>query len=426
MSRRLTLVVIAVGAALGGYLLGALRPTTPLAPPRESVEARQLWTCGMHPQVLQDKSGLCPICGMALTPVGAGVESSAGGAGPAVTIDPVVVQNMGVRIAPVREGPLRFRLRAAGYLGEAEPRRHDVNLRVSGWIERLHIETEGSHVAAGDPLFDLYSPEIHVAVEELIAARRAGNAFAGAAARKLRLWGLGEAQIDRLARLDRAPTAITFLSPVHGHVVEKRVVAGAAVKAGARVLRIVDHSVLWLDAQVFEQDLPLVRLGQTATASFPGRPDERFEGRVVFIHPHVEDMTRAAAVRLEIANPALTLRPGMYGTIELVGERSPHAVQVPREAVIDTGEQQVVFVTAGEGRFEPRRVRMGTVGEEGEVEITDGLQPGETVVTSGQFLLEAESRFKEAIAKHLASQLARPPAESGPRPSAPMAPGHAH
>jgi multidrug efflux pump subunit AcrA (membrane-fusion protein) len=363
---------------------------------------------------------------MELTPVGAGMaETSAGAAGPTVAIDPVVVQNMGVRVATVVEGPLRTHVRAAGYVEEAEPRRHDVNLRVSGWVERLHADTEGMHVAAGDPLFELYSPELQVAIQELIAARRgtgdAATTVAGAAARKLRLFGLTDRQIEAFARLERAPATVTFLAPAHGHVVEKDVVAGAAVEAGRRVFRIVDHSVLWLDAQVFEQDLPLVRLGQEATATVPGRGGPPITGRIVFIHPHVDPMTRTARVRLEVPNPDLTLRPGMYASVELVAERAERTVQVPREAVIDTGTRQVAFVALPGGRFEPRRVTLGAAGEDGMIEVVAGLAPGETVVTSGQFLLDAESRFREAIAKHLEGR--RPPAGGGP---APAAPGHVH
>jgi Cu(I)/Ag(I) efflux system membrane fusion protein len=408
MSARLLVAIALVVGLAGGYFAGIRRGAPVVASPDGA--ARQLWTCGMHPQVLQDKPGLCPICGMALTPV----QGTTRAGDTSVHIDPVVVQNMGIRVAPVREGPLRFQLRAAGFLGEAEPRRHDVNLRVSGWVERLYADTEGKHVGAGDPLFDLYSPELQVAVQELIAARRAGAAgasatLAGATARKLRLWGLTAVQVERLAKLEHAPATITFVSPAHGHVVEKNIVAGAAVEAGTRVLRIVDHSLLWLDAEVFEQDLPLVHVGQTASASFPGRPGERFTGSVVFVHPHVEAMTRAAVVRLEVQNPTLGLRPGMYGTVEIAVERAAAAVQVPREAVIDTGVRQVAFVVAGEGRFEPRPVVVGAPGEDGGVEIVDGLRAGETVVTSGQFLLDAESRFKEAIAKHLATGLLAPP-----------------
>jgi RND family efflux transporter MFP subunit len=461
--RLLTVTLVAGVAALAGYLARG----RDAAPPSHAGHVEEghaaaapaaLWTCGMHPQVLQETPGFCPICGMALTPVDVGSRPAGGtgrerairywwdpmmnppyisdrpgkspmgmdlvpvyedevAAGAAVTVDPVVVQNMGVRVATVAAAPLRTTIRAAGYLDEAEPRRHDVNLRVSGWIERLHADTVGEHLAAGAPLFDLYSPDLQVAIEELIAARRddAPDAFRRSAERKLRLYGLTDAQVGRLGALDRAPATVTFTSPIHGHVVEKRVVEGAAVEAGQRVLRIVDHSVLWLDAQVFEQDLALVTLGLQGRARFTGLPGRDVTGTVIFVHPHVDPMTRAGAVRLEVPNPDLTLRPGMYATVELVVERRAHALQLPREAVIDTGARQVVFVALGGGRFEPRRVTLGARGEDGAVEVQAGLAPGEIVVTSGQFLLDAESRFREAIAKHLAARLLAP---SGPAPHA--------
>lgn len=396
-----TLVAIAVAAGLAGFALARWSPPpTPRRPPAEA----QLWTCGMHPQVLRHEPGFCPLCGMALTPVADGGAASPHAT--AITIDPVVVQNMGVRVAPVTTGPLRTTIRAAGTLMEAEPRRHDVSLRVSGWIDRLYADTVGMHLAAGAPLFELFSPELQVAVDELIATRGAGDTPLGrAAAQKLRQLGLDDAQIARLARLEHAPRTVTITSPASGHLIDSRVVAGSAVQAGQQVLRIVDHSVLWLDAQVFEQDLPLVAVGQDASATFRGRPGERFAGTVVFVHPHVDPMTRGAAVRIELPNPGFALRPGMYATVEIAVELAADAVQVPREAVIDTGVRQVAFVALDGGRFEPRTLVLGARGADGNVAVRSGLAPGEVVVTSGQFLLDAESRFREAIAKYRADGL---------------------
>jgi Cu(I)/Ag(I) efflux system membrane fusion protein/cobalt-zinc-cadmium efflux system membrane fusion protein len=430
--------------------------------PAEAPAAAQLWTCGMHPQVLQDRPGACPICGMELTPVKAPSGDAAPqerkvrywwdpmmnppyvadrpgkspmgmdlvpvyedevSAGPAVVIDPVVVQNMGVRTAVATEGPLRVEVRAVGFLEEAEPNQHDVNLRVSGWIERLYANTEGMHLSKGDPLFDLYSPELQVAVGELIAARRARAAVGegaedrerrpaaslyGAAAQKLALLGLTEAQTQRLATLERAPRTVTFVSPIAGHLVEKTIVEGAAVSAGERVMRIVDHGTLWLDAQVYEKDLPYVRTGQHGRATVQSIAGEPFEGEIIFVHPHVDAETRTARVRVELANPSLRLRPGMYGTVTIVAEISPRALLVPREAVIDTGTRHVAFVSLDHGRFEPRRLSIGASGSDGMVQVLAGLAPGEAVVTSGQFLLDAESRMKEAVEKFLAAKLLQP------------------
>jgi RND family efflux transporter MFP subunit len=427
---RVSLVAAAAAAAalLAGIGIGRRTHVHSTAGPLAARDAsvhpappRQLWTCGMHPQVLQDHPGPCPICGMQLTPVAVGASAAApGGAGAGVTIDPVIVQNMGVRTAAVEEGTLAVPIRAVGVLSEAEPARHDVNLRVSGWIERLYAHTEGMHLAVGDPLFDLYSPELQAAVGELIAARQARDAattepsraaaarVVAAASRKVELYGLPASEVARLARLERAPRTITFRSPIRGHLVMKSVVDGAAVAVGTDVMRIVDHSRLWLDARVFEQDLPLVHLGQTATATLTALPGRPIEGKVIFIHPHLDDATRTAMIRLEVANPTLTLRPGMYAAVEIATEAPTRTLLVPREAIIDTGSRQIAFVAGEAGHFTPRALTLG-IEAGGTVQVLGGLTAGEQVVTSGQFLLDAESRVREAIQKHLAAGLQAPP-----------------
>jgi Cu(I)/Ag(I) efflux system membrane fusion protein len=370
-------------------------------PPAQTPAARQLWTCGMHPQVIQDRPGNCPICGMALTPLrGGGAQD-----GHAIAIDPVVVENMGVRTAAVVEAPLHARVRAVGSLEEAQPSQHDVTLRVSGYVEKLHAGVEGMHVTAGQPLFDLYSPELDAAVGELIGARRArangaGDGLYEAARQKLQRLGVSAAQVDRLATLDRPPPSITFTSPVTGHVTVKNVVDGSAVQAGTQVMRIVDHRELWLDAQVFEQDLSLVHVGQEATATVAALPGRTFQGTVAFIHPHLDMATRTAMVRVVVPNPTLELRPGMYAAVTIDADVAPTAVLVPRDAVIDTGTRQLVFLARDGGRFEPRDVRVGIAADGDTLQVLDGLAPGDTVVVSGQFLLDAESRLQEAIRKH--------------------------
>jgi membrane fusion protein, copper/silver efflux system len=402
----------------------------------------QLWTCGMHPQVIQDHPGDCPICHMKLTPL-AGEATETSESQNRLTIDPVVVQNMGVRTARAIEGPLRREVRAAGFIEEAQPLIHDVNLRVSGWIRRLYANTEGLHVEKGDPLFDLYSPDLQVAVEEMLALKRrraAGGSDAtldtlwNATLRKLELQGLDAAEIQRLSRLERAPETLTLRSPVSGNVTEKPVVEGSAVSAGEKVMRIVDHSRLWIDARVYEQDISLVSVGQKVEARVAAQPDKVYEGEVVFIHPHLDETTRTASVRMQVANPGFELRPGMFATVVLRGNVAPSAILVPREAVIDTGDRQVAFVVGDKpGHFEPRRVRTGWTAEGGNVQIVEGLEAGEEVVVSGQFLLDAESRLQDALRKFIAQRATEGSGATGtPGPAGaagvtpPMPPGHQH
>jgi RND family efflux transporter MFP subunit len=413
---RSTLVILIISAAALGVFVGTrwhtwFGPAAGKAP--AATHAVQLWTCSMHPQVIQDHPGQCPICHMELTPLKAGSTSAA------LMIDPVVVQNAGIRTAAVTEGPVRRSVRLVGYLDEAQPNVYEVNLRVSGWIRRLHAATEGQQIQAGDPLIDLYSPDLQVAIEELIAGRRAKNVLASgadassrdtaaalydAANTKLALLGLDPRQIQALSKLDRAPETVTFTSPVSGVLADKSVVEGSAVKMGDRVMRVVDYSTLWLDAQAFEKDLPFIEPGQAATAQIASLSGDAIRGKILFIHPRVDPNTRTTLVRLEVPNPSLTLRPGMYAVVRTEHQIADRAVLVPREAIIDSGERQIAFVPGPAGTFEPRAVRMGVAAENGMVQIVEGLHSGESVVTSGQFLLDSESRTREAIQKYIAGR----------------------
>lgn len=379
------------------------------APPHDhSGEHQRLYTCGMHPQVIRDQPGTCPICGMELTPLDAMPPGGADGG--VVVIDPRVVQNMGVRTALVAEGPLRRRVRAVATVREPQPAQHDITLRVSGWIETLYAGVEGMHVEAGAPLFAVYSPELQVAIGELIAARRATPAGGGhgaaaliyeTARQKLALLGLGAEQIERLSRLEQPPPAVVFPSPRSGHVTEKLVSQGDAVQAGQRILRLSDRETMWIDARVFEPDLARVGLGSRAVATLPALPGTRIEGRIDFVHPHLDPTTRTALVRFAVPNRDGTLRQDMYATVEIEPLETPIALLAPRQAVIDTGTEQVVFLVRPAGHFEPRAVTVGASGDDGTVEILDGLAAGDEVVTSGQFLIDAESNFRSAVQRFL-------------------------
>ena len=502
MIKHTPLIRIAGGIALasGVLLLSILHiPWNTVGQPIVATDAHAadtpvLWTCSMHPQVIQEEPGVCPICHMQLTPIrssgeppqesrttdGAQQPSSPGkerkikhwwdpmmnppyisdkpgkspmgmdlipvyedampeNAGGGITIDPVVVQNMGIRVATVTGGPLKKSIRAVGIVAEAQPNIHDVNLRVSGWIQRLYANTEGAHIKAGSPLFDLYSPELQTAVQELIGAKHSEAALQSTgraaqkgtttlynlAVRKLELLGLPEKEIEALGKLSRPPELVTFRSPVTGHITEKPIVEGASVKAGEKILRIVDHSTVWLDAQVFEQQLPFIKIGQEATARIESLPLETIVGKVIFIHPHVDMMTRTATVRLSLPNPSLDIRPGMYARVMIEAELAEHAILIPQEAVIDKGDSQLIFISRSGGKFEPRKVTRGLTADGGMVQISDGLSPGEAVVVSGQFLLDSESRLQEAVQKFLdAKRQQSKPGQQAETPSAKTTSGH--
>jgi RND family efflux transporter MFP subunit len=464
-------VLLAASVALAWLAPGSVpRACAAQGAAADTAGHKDLFTCSMHPQVMEPKPGFCPICKMKLTPIrretaqaGAGTPGGAASgprrilywwdpmmsppyvsdkpgkspmgmdlipvysdevsSGPTITIDPVVTQNMGLRVAQVTQGPLATPIRTVGYFRVAEPNLYDVTLRVGGYIEHLAANTEGMFVKRGDPLFDLYSPDILVAEEELLAAGRSLDALpAGAsdasrssaqamvenARAKLELWSISADEIDSVLKSGKAGRTVTFRSPATGFVVEKMAIQGASVMPGERLFRIADQSTLWLDAQVYENQISLVKPGERAVAVAEGMQQKPFEGRVIFINPQVDSQTRTVAARLEFPNPGFLVKPGMYATVDIEVEAIPDAIQVPREAVIDTGTRQIAFVSAGEGRFDPREVHMGAETPDGMVQILSGLAPGETVVTSGQFLLDTESRTREAIQKMTGERLAEP------------------
>ncbi len=403
------IVLVVVAVASIAYIVGrnagiSSRATSNSDPTSAVIAAKAFWTCSMHPQVVQDHPGQCPICHMELTPIKSGPSTASA----AITIDPAILQNMGVRTAIVSKGPLVQSVRVVGYLEEPEPLHRDINLRVNGWIEKLYADTDGMVITEGKPLFDLYSPELTVAVDELIAAQKQSviaaltgtqQSLLDAARRKLQQFGLADKQIDALSALDAAPRNIPILSPLSGHLTAKMVYEGAAVKAGDLVLRLASRHRMWIDAQVYEQQLPLISDGQPVRATLVSQPGKTIEGKVLFIHPHIDSATRTALVRIEIPNSDLVLRQGMYATVEILADNYVEALLVPREAVIDSGRRQVSFVDLGEGRFEPRKVTLGMPGQDGLVQVLSGLRENDRVVTSGQFLLDSESRMREALAK---------------------------
>lgn len=403
MVAAIALSTLALGWWMGARPRAAAQSGGSVAPAAH--ERAQLRTCGMHPQVIQDHPGICPICHMDLTPLDAEAEAHG------LKLDPVVVQNMGLRVAPVLAQPLARSLRAYAMATEPEPLHRDVTLRVGGTIVALHAATDGMPIHEGDPLFDIFSPELSAAVEELIGARRAAEggsnamvrSLRDAARRKLELLGLAPAQIDALERLERAPASIPFLAPTSGHVTERRVYLGDTIAPGDPILRIASNARMWLDARVFERNLPGIRVGLAGRARFDAVPGRVFDATVAFVHPHLDMETRTALVRLDVDNADAVLREGMYAAVDLALDlpAAGDALVVPREAVIDTGLRRVVFVARGEGRFEPRDVELGPRGDGGLVSVQSGLASGEMVVVSGQFLLDAESRIREAVRRHL-------------------------
>lgn len=412
--------------------------------PAPGAAAEQLYTCGMHPQIIKKAPGNCPICGMTLTPIRANGPATASerkithyqssmnpgevsprpgkdsmgmdlvpvyeGGDPGATtirIDAATIQRMNLKTAVVTRGPVLREIRTVGAIAYHESGLRDLTLKYEGWIEKLFVNTTWTAVQAGDPLFEIYSPELYNAQLNYLVALRtegeAGGALTRAALGRLQLLDVPAEFIAGLARTGEASRTVVFRSPIDGMVIEKMAVAGQMMKPGERLYRLADLSSVWALAQVNEQDLPFVRAGQAATVRVTYGPERMIEGRVELLLPQVEEQTRTATARIVLPNADATLRPGMFVDVRFVAQLAADAVLVPDLAVLRSGERNTVFVARDDGTFDPREVRLGARSQGNFYEVLSGLAAGERVVSSGQFMLDSESQLREAIQKMLRS-----------------------
>ncbi|MDT8440964.1 MAG: efflux RND transporter periplasmic adaptor subunit [Desulfuromonadales bacterium] len=410
------------------------------------------FTCGMHPMIISDEPGQCPICGMDLTPVKKGGTSSGErkikhwvapmdptyirdepGKSPmgmdlvpvyededsslsTITIDPVVQQNMGVRTATVERRDLSRSIRTVGLVEYDEPNRFTVTAKISGWIERLHVDQLGQTVRKGQPLLEIYSPELVSAQEEYLLAydnhaSLTGSRFpeiaAGAgrlleaARRRLSLWDISTAQIERLEQSRQVRRTLTLHAPYQGIVTAKMMNAGGYIKPGMPLFEISDISTVWVMADIYEFELPWVQVGLPARIRLPFADGREIDATIAYVYPYVEPKTRTVKARLEIANPDFELKPAMYVNVVVLADPVRDVLSVPVEAVINSGAERLVFVALGDGKFERRRIETGLQDDNGQVQVVAGLHAGERVVTSAQFMFDSESRLREAVQKML-------------------------
>ncbi len=371
-----------------------------------------LYVCPMHPDVQQHEPGRCPKCGMDL------VKQSPHASPGTVTLDGLAPISMtgnqstlaGVRIQEAEAGELAATIRAVGNVVEDESRVRRVTTKVSGWVERLHVNAVGQFVTAGQPLVDLYSPELLASQEEYLRARqtaadferssldevrRGGRDLADAARRRLELFDVPPSFIAGIERSGLTERTITLRAPFNGYVTEKPVVEGQRIDAGTPLMTVVDFSRVWVVAELYEIEASAARAGRPAMVSLQHDPSVRLSGRVSLVYPTMDAASRTIRVRLEFANPRLVLKPGMFVNVELDRDRA-RGVLVADSAVIDTGTRQIVFVEAEPGRFEPREVKVG-LRHDGRVIIESGLHAGERVAVAANFLLDSESRLRAAI-----------------------------
>lgn len=319
-----------------------------------------------------------------------------------VTISPGKLQTTGVRSEPVEWRKLNVPVRAAGKV-EFDPRRMSiVSLRFEGFIESIEHVAEGDYVRKGQPLMRLYGPALSSAAAEYVAVLNAGRAApmskerVEGAKQRLANLGLTEAAIAAIARARRVPRVILWPAPQDGHILERAAINGMRAGPGDVLFRIVDHSTVWVLADIPERDIGLISPQQAVSMHARAYPDRMFNGRVALIYPHLNMETRTARVRIELPNPEGLLRGDMYADVEIETAGGQNVLSAPDSAVIDTGARQVVILDKGEGRFEPREVKIGRRGE-GFVEIQKGLSEKDRVVTSALFLIDAESNLKAAL-----------------------------
>jgi RND family efflux transporter MFP subunit len=396
------LLVTTIGS--GAFITGCSRQPEKSGATAASSE-KTLYTCGMHPWIIQDHPGNCPICGMKLEPVHKTANASASSAASStIALDPATIQMMNLQTTEITRGPLRRVIRTVGTIDYNETALADVTTKFKGWIEKLDVDATGQLVHRGEPLFEIYSPELYSAEAEYLAALDSPNdsgatALREAALDKLKFLDISDAQIAALEKTREPRKTLPMLAPTDGFVIEKDVVQGQMVDAGTKLYRLADLGIVWVFAQVYEQDLPYIQLGQEATVKLSSLPDREFRGRVTYVYPNVDEKTRTARVRLEFENPGYFLKPGMFVSVQIASELEPSAVLVPDSAVLRSGEKNTVFIALPGGKFDARTVMLGPEGEHDTVEVTSGLQAGERVVTSGQFMLDSESQLREAIRK---------------------------
>jgi Cu(I)/Ag(I) efflux system membrane fusion protein len=401
----------ALGAA-GFWLATRHEPRAEQPVASKAEEPKPLWTCPMHPTIVQDHPGECPICGMKLVPLEKGkpqdehAEHANVEGLSAVTIDPVRQQLIGLKTTPVEKGRIGATWRTVGRVAIDETRVRHINVKISGFVERVFVDFVGKPVAKGQALFTFYSPDLVAAQEEYLLALKtrqtlggtlasSGDDLLASARRKLQLWDIPAGDVARLERTGAVVKSLTLRSPIAGVVVKKDVVEGMQLAAGAMPYEIVDLSSVWVLADVYESELSRVKMGMPAKLTLKAFPLKTFDGRVAFVDPLLDPRTRTVKVRMSFPNPSGDLRPEMFGEVVLQRE-AREALRIPGDAVINSGTRTVVFVALGEGKFQPREIKIGETDGQ-HVEVVEGLGDGELVVTRANFLVDSESRLRASL-----------------------------
>ena len=358
------------------------------------------WYDPMNPTIHFDHPGKSPTMDMALVPMYAGQGE---GGQDVIRIDPAMIQNIGVVTAPVERRKLTRTINTYGVVVPDEKSIGDINTRVSGWIDRLYFDYTGMDVRKGQPMAVIYSPELIAAEQEFLQAVSfasvsantvtPSNTLISSARERLRFFGMSDDEINKLQSTGKVIDRVVIHSPSDGVILEKDVFEGQKISEGQSLFRVADLYHIWILADVFKIDMPFLKLGSPATVTYSN--SEAYDGRVDFVYPEVDVTARSAKVRIPLNNPGMVMKVGQYVNVAIHSPISYDAIAVPSQAVINTGLRQVVAVALGGGRFEIRQVMLGAYAG-GYYEVTDGLNVGDTIVTSGQFLIDSDANLKFA------------------------------
>lgn len=372
--------VLALATGIAVHVAHSKQPGTQTA-----VGQTAVYTCPMHPTYLSHQSGSCPICGMTLVQASEAGDNAGG-----VRIDPAMVQSIGVQTETAAVRTLTRDIRTSAVVVEDERRVASITTKVMGYVEKLHVNYTGQRVVKGQALYDLYSPDLVSAQSEYLqvfrnAALRDSGQLLRSARNRLLNWDITEAQIAELEKRGAPEKTMTVVSPSGGVVTEKMIVEGQNIEPGMPLYRVVDYSRVWVEGALYQQDVPLVRVGQRGTIQIDYYPAEQYSGTVTYVAPEMDRESRTLMVRLEVANTSdIRIKPGMNATVLIAAGVRRDVVSVSEQAVIHSGLRTLVVIAKGDGLFEPREVRIGqTAG--GYTEISEGVQDGEEIVTSSQF-----------------------------------------
>ncbi|MCH7963519.1 MAG: efflux RND transporter periplasmic adaptor subunit [Bacteroidetes bacterium] len=415
----------------------------------------QLYTCGMHPELILDEPGNCPICGMNLTPIRGNNQRTSGerkilywrapmnpnevydkpgksrmgmdlvpiyedegSETGVVTIDGTTQQNMNLKTVAIKVRKLNAQVITNGILEIDERNEFVITTKVGGWVEKLYVNYTGQEVKKGEKLIDIYSPELVAAQQEYITAlsyaasvmnssdeniAASGKELTNNSIRKLELLDISSLEIERLRKTKEINKYVTLYAPFDGTVIHKQVTEGEKINSGSPLLRIADLRNLWLMADVYEYELSKIKVGSAADIRFNFLPGKIFKGKVSFIYPTLDSKTRTVKVRIDMPNYNNELKPSMFATIKIKGEDLGNYPVVPEDAIIRSGQNNIIILALGEGKFRPVDVKLGNYAD-GYYQVLDGLTDGNKIVTSAQFLIDSESNLRAALTKFTSSE----------------------